>query len=158
PDSAGQRKTIRVLDVVTGQEKYKGSYDAGVRTATLEPNMVVVVEPPDRLQMACNALFATFGVPAVEAASAGRVEVIDVRTGKKQAELATPEVIQPTKLFAIDDGSQLFVFISGESRQQPSRPIGPDYPVIEGQVYAFDRATGAASWPEPAVVSHRGAV
>jgi hypothetical protein len=107
--------------------------------------------------MARNATFAALGIPVADAASTGRIEVIDVRTGKKRVEMATPSVVQPTKVFAMEDDDQLFVFACGESRQQPSRPIGPDYPVIDGQVYAFDRVTGEASWPGPAVVAHRGA-
>ena len=158
PGSQGRRKTIRVLDVVSGAEKYKEEYNSGVRTATMEPDSIAVVEPPDRLRVARNAAFAAFGLPQVEASLPGRIQVIDVQTGKLKVDEATTNVIQPSKVYALEDDEQMFLYVSGENRQQPSRPIGPDYSVVDGQVYAFDRQTGQPSWQGPATIAHRGAV
>jgi hypothetical protein len=46
--------------------------------------------------------------------------------------------------------------VNAEVRQQPSRPIGLDFPLVDGQVYAFDLETGRATWPGPATVERRG--
>jgi outer membrane protein assembly factor BamB len=158
PGSQGRRKTIRVLDVVSGAEKYVGEYKSGVRTTTMEPNSIAVVEPPDRLQMARNATFAAFHLPLAESISSGRIQVIDVRTGKLRVDQTTMDVVQPSKLYALEDDKQVFLFVNGEARQQAYRPIGPDYPIVDGQVYAFDRESGQPAWPGPATIAHRGAV
>jgi outer membrane protein assembly factor BamB len=156
PGSQGRRKTIRVLDVVSGAEKYVGEYNLGVRTATIEPSSIAVVEPPDRLRLAKNATFAAFHLPFIEAVSPGRIQVIDVRSGRSRVDETTLDVVQPNKLCAIEDDKQVFLFVSGEARQQTFRPIGPDYPIVDGQVYAFDGESGQPSWPGPARISHRG--
>ncbi|HMO87451.1 MAG TPA: hypothetical protein PKC18_21270, partial [Lacipirellulaceae bacterium] len=82
--------------------------------------------------------------------------MIDVRTGNVRIEHPLVGATLPKAIHALEAGGQLYLVVNGEIRQQPSRPIGVDYPLVDGQVYAFDMTTGEAMWPGPAVVSRRG--
>jgi hypothetical protein len=54
-------------------------------------------------------------------------------------------------------GDQLFLCVNGAVRERTSLPIGlPDYPLVDGQVYAFDLRDGHSMWPVPAVIEQRG--
>jgi hypothetical protein len=65
-------------------------------------------------------------------------------------------MVLPNKLVAFDAGQQLFLTLSTESRRPQSAAIGFDYPIVEGQLYAFDLQTGKPTWPGPATIAHRG--
>jgi hypothetical protein len=59
-------------------------------------------------------------------------------------------------VYAVKFGDQLFLCVNSDARQQTSRPIGLDYPLVNGQAYAFDLRDGSPMWPGPAVIEQRG--
>ena len=130
------RKSLRIVDAVSGQKVFEADYDPAVRMATLEPNAVAVVEP------------------------GGKFQLIDVRKGDALIEQSLELAAAPRTISAFKAGEQLFVGVSGPARQQSSRPIGLDYrldyPLVDGQVFAFDLRDGRMIWPGPAVVEQRG--
>jgi outer membrane protein assembly factor BamB len=164
PNSQGRRKTLRIVDVVSGAEKYVAEYDSSTRIATIEPNAIALVEPPDRFQAATNAALAAFGVPVAVDTLAGKIQVVDVRTGKLIIDQSAKRIGQPNKMYALKAGQQLFLTVSDETRRPQDEARRPqsatiglfDYPIVNGQLYAFDLPTGQPSWPEPATIAHRG--
>jgi hypothetical protein len=110
----------------------EAAFDAGVRMTTLEPNFLAIIEP------------------------AGKFQLIDVRTAVKRIEEQLSLSAAPRTISTYRAGDQLFVCISGPARQQSSRPIGLDYPLVDGQVYAFDLRDGRMMWPGPALIDSRG--
>ncbi len=130
------RKTLRIVDAVSGDKVFEAEYDPAVRMATLEPNAIAVVEP------------------------AGKFQLIDVRTGDTLVDQSLKLAAAPRTISAFKAGEQLFVGVSGPARQQSSRPVGLDYrldyPLVDGQVFAFDLRDGRMIWPGPAVVEQRG--
>jgi outer membrane protein assembly factor BamB len=156
PGSQGRRKTIRIVDVVSGKETFLAEYDSALRTATIEPGIIAIVEPPDRVQMLLSAALASLRLPIALDLPPGRIQAIDVRTGQLIIEQSANGMIQPTKLIAFEAGQQLFLTLSVEFRRPQSAAIGFDYPIVDGQVYSFNLRTGQPSWPEPAKISHRG--
>jgi outer membrane protein assembly factor BamB len=127
-----RRLTIRVVDVSTGEELLLAECDAESRLTVIEPQTIVVVEP------------------------SGKYQSIDVRAGNVLLDGQLAGMARPQLVYAVPSGDQLFLAIDAHSRQQQHQPIGPDYPVFDGQVYALDSRTGAALWPAPAVIKHRG--
>jgi len=67
-----------------------------------------------------------------------------------------PAVAVPKNIYTMTCGDQLFVLVNGETSQQATNSIGADYPLVAGQVYAFDLASGEMSWPGPAIIGRRG--
>jgi hypothetical protein len=145
-----------VVDAVSGEKLFEADYGPLVRMTTLEPNLVAVVEPPDRQALARFVASDLLGIPTTVKMPEGRFQLIDVRTGRPRVDQPLPAVALPRSIHVLECGSQLFLFVNGEMRQQPSRPIGPDYPLVDGQVYAFDLERGRPMWPGPAVVQRRG--
>ncbi|HMO87452.1 MAG TPA: hypothetical protein PKC18_21275, partial [Lacipirellulaceae bacterium] len=52
PASKDAKKVLRIVDVVSGEELFVAKYNDTVRMTTLEPNLVAVVEAPDRAALA----------------------------------------------------------------------------------------------------------
>jgi hypothetical protein len=126
------RKTLRVVDVVSGEKLFEADYDPSVRMTTLEPDAVAIVEPK------------------------GRFQLVNVRTGDSLIDESLPLHAAPRAISAMRSGTQLLVCINGPTEQLLSRPIGVDYPLVDGQVYAFDLRDGRMMWPGPAVIEQRG--
>jgi hypothetical protein len=156
PNHQGRRKTLRIVDVVSGAEKYVAEYDSGLQIASIEPNAIALVEPPDRFQLARNAMLTALRVPIVVDNPLTKIQVVDVRTGQLIVDQTAKGMIQFNKLYAFAAGQQLFLAISAEGRRPQSATIGADYPIIDGQLFSFDLRTGEPSWPGPATISHRG--
>jgi outer membrane protein assembly factor BamB len=126
------RKTLRILDAVSGKKLFEADYDPGVRMSTLEPNYIAVVEP------------------------SGAFELIDVRSMDKPIATKLRLRAAPRSITLFRSGNQLFLCVSGPARLQSSRPIGIDYPLVDGEVFAFDLRDGRMIWPGAAVIDSRG--
>lgn len=126
------RKSIRIIDAVSGEKRFEDNYDPAACTTTLEPDIVAVVEP------------------------SGKFQLLNVRTGIKQLEEKLPLLARPKSVTALRSGDQLFLCVNGPPSQRLSRPIGPDYPIVAGQVFAFDLRDGRPLWPGPATIDQRG--
>jgi outer membrane protein assembly factor BamB len=127
------RKVLRVIDGVTGDKLFETDFDASVRMTTIEPNSVVAVEAD------------------------GTFQLIDVATGGLRIEHKLPLTAAPREVLTLTSGDQLFVAINGPTRSSNSRFIHPaDFPLIDGQVFAFDLRDGKPLWPGPALVEQRG--
>jgi hypothetical protein len=123
---------------------------------TMEPEGVVVVQPPDNSQLAELVAWSLLHVPVVGTLPEGRFQLINVRTGRPQIDQPLPAVAVPKSIYALESDNELFLLVNGQMRQQPSQPIGLDYPLVDGQVYAFDRRDGRMIWPRPAIIQRRG--
>jgi outer membrane protein assembly factor BamB len=126
------KKTLRMIDAVSGERLFEADLDPAACTTTLEPEIVAVVEP------------------------SGKFQLLNVRSGSKIIEEKLPLAVPPKSLTALKSGDQLFLCVSGQSRPVLTRPIGPDYPVVAGQVFAFDLQDGRPLWPGPATIEQRG--
>ena len=100
---------------------------------TIEPDSIVVVEP------------------------SGKFQLIDVPTGGIRIEQSLSLTAAPKSIYTLVSDDQLFVCFGGALRRQASLSIGiADYPLVDGQVYAFDLRDGRPLWPGPAIVEQRG--
>lgn len=131
-DDSGSHKTLRIVDGVSGEQLFEANYESATRLTTLEPNLVAVVEP------------------------SGKFELIDVVSTERLIDRKLALSSAPRTISLFRAGDELFVGLSGASRQQSSRPIGLDYPLVDGQVFAFDLRDGEPLWPGPAVIDSRG--
>jgi outer membrane protein assembly factor BamB/tetratricopeptide (TPR) repeat protein len=131
----GPKKTLRIVDVWSGETLFESDYHASARFAVVEPHLLVVVRPGREIEFQC----------------------IDARTGNVLIDQPIHQVDfnKPGKIHALVSQDDLFLLIDTEALQQ-NRPIGTDYPVVTGQVYAFDLQSGEPLWPGPAYVRHRG--
>lgn len=125
-------KTLRIVDAVSGETRFETTYNPAVRMTTLEPNLIAVVEP------------------------SGKLELIDVDTAEPVIQEDLSIASAPRSLALYRAGDQLFLGINSAARQQSSRPIGLDYPLVDGEVFAFDLNSGRPLWPGPAVIESRG--
>jgi outer membrane protein assembly factor BamB len=131
-DSQRPRKALRIVDAVSDDKLFEADYDPAVRMTTLEPNYIAVVEP------------------------GGRFLLIDVCSGDPLIDETLPLSAPPRSIVTFRSGDQLFLGVNGPARQQSSRLIGLDYPLVDGQVFAFDLRDGRTMWPGPAVIDARG--
>ena len=125
-DSQQPRKTLRIVDAVSGEKLFEADFDPAVRMTTLEPSYIAVVEP------------------------GGKFLLIDVRSGDRLIDQTLPISAAPSSILTLRTGDQLFLGVNGPARQQLSRPIGLDCPLLDGQVFAFDLRDGRMMWPGPA--------
>ena len=126
------RKTLRIVDGVSGKTRFEAEYATGMRVATVEPNFVAVVDPGGKLQW------------------------IDALAGEVVVDESLPLDSPPNSLSVYHAGDWLYVCVNGGTRQLTSRPIGPDYPLVDGQVFAFDLRDGKMTWPGAARIAQRG--
>jgi outer membrane protein assembly factor BamB len=152
----GPRKTFRITDTVSDETLFNADYAASVRMATIEPNLIAIVEPPSHLPTAVNLTLAAFLLPLLDNTDEGRFQLVDVATGRLLVDQPLRVTPNLRSIEVLRSGNGLFLMMVGQSRQQPSRYIGLDYPLVNGFVYAFDLATGRPTWPGPAFVEHRG--
>jgi hypothetical protein len=127
--------SIRVSDLFSGDVLYEGDFPDSSRVSVIEPNAIAVYDP------------------------AGKFRVIDARSGKvtMQHDLEPLAEVEGISTMQADD--KLFLMIS-EQPSQEFKPLvqQPDFPIINGFVYAFSRQTGKPVWPSPAVVRNRGII
>jgi hypothetical protein len=85
--------------------------------------------------------------------------MIDVRTGAVTIEHDLEPLADVDSISTLKSDDKLFLMISDQPDQQ-HKPIAqqPDFPMVDGLVYAFGLATGEPVWPAPAVVRNRGVV
>ncbi len=127
------QKTLRILDAVSGATLLESNFEPSVRMTTLEPGIVAAVD------------------------ASGSFHVIDVRAAKLLLDEQLALSAVPRAIAAMKSGDQLFVGISGPARQLLSRPINEaEYPLIDGQLFAFDLREGKTAWPGPALIEQRG--
>lgn len=131
----GPYTSLRVTDVWSGQTLFESKYHAMTGVDVIEPNLVLVAYPGQEARFQC----------------------IDARTGKVLVEqqIDPIDANKPERIHALVSQDTLYLLIDSEALQQ-HRPIGTDYPVVTGDVYAFDLKTGKPLWPGPAFVRHRG--
>ncbi len=127
--------TIRLSDIYSGKVLYEHEFPISSRVCVVEPDTIAIYEPT------------------------GHFQLIDARN----AEIRVDEQLEPLadvqNLYAMPSGERLFVMISAQPNQQfKSLVQQSDFPLVNGLVYAFDRTTGKAIWPAPAVVRNRGIV
>jgi len=125
-------KTLRIVDGVTGEKLFESEYDASARLTTLEPNLLAIVEPD------------------------GQFDLIDLRSTARLIDRKLPINSAPRSLTVFRAGDWLFLGLNFGTRQLSSRPIGLDYPLVDGQIFAFDLRGGEPLWPEAAVIASRG--
>lgn len=137
--SNSNRKTgesvVTVTDIWSQEVLYQGEFPATARYSVVEPNLIAVFEP------------------------AGDFHLIDTETGKAIVDEKLEPAGDLQSIQALKFGDELYLFVSSQVAQQ-FKAIGPqfEYPVINGQVYAFNLKTGKPLWPTPAVVRNRGLV
>ncbi len=124
---------LSVTDVWTNKELFLAEYGIDARMANVEPHAVAVYE------------------------TSGKFQLIDVRTGKLIVNQQLEPLAKLRSIETLSSGDQLFVMVSSQVLQQEHIPVlRPDYPIVNGLVYAFDKNTGEPLWPAPAVIRDRG--
>jgi hypothetical protein len=127
--------SIRTSDLLSGDVLYEHEFPISSRVAVMEPNAIAVYEPT------------------------GKIRVVDARSGDVTLEHELEPLADVDAISTMKTDDKLFLMISGQADQQ-FKPLSqqPDFPIIDGFVYAFDNATGKPLWPAPAVVRNRGVV
>lgn len=124
---------LRVTDIWAKKELFSAEYVIDARLASVEPTAVAIYEP------------------------SGKFQLLDVGTGKLIIDQQLAPLPKPRSIETLLSGNQLFVMISNQGPQQEHLPVlRPDYPIVNGLVYAFDKNSGEPLWPSPAVVRDRG--
>jgi hypothetical protein len=127
----GPRAVVRVIDLWSEETLFERECNTASRFAVVEPELLLVMEPT------------------------GQLRGLDTRTGKVVLDQRLESVEQLGRIYALRSQDELIVVI-GTDAPERHRPIGPDYPLVTGQVYAFDLERNEALWPGPAIVEHRG--
>lgn len=128
---SGPRAVVRILDLWTDETLYEEECNTAARFTVVEPQLLLVVEP------------------------SGKLRCLDTRFGKVLLDQQLDPTKQLGRIQAMRSQDELIVVIDTDAPEK-HRPIGPDYPLVTGQVYVFDLLTNQPLWPGPAVVSHRG--
>jgi hypothetical protein len=123
---------LRITDATSDRVIFEDEYDDQAKMSVVEPQAVAVFEP------------------------SGRFQLVDVRTGDLRIDQQLEAVSEPQSIQTLLAGDELFLMINTRSLVQQHRPIAPvDFPMINGQVYAFSLASGEPLWPGPALVRNR---
>jgi hypothetical protein len=124
---------LRITDIWSGEVLYEAEHPRASRISIVEPSAIALYEP------------------------SGRFLLLDARSGVAVVDQQLEAVKDAQSIHTLQAGSELFLLISSPPAQQ-YRPLAqqPDFPLINGLVYAFDRKSGEALWPAPAVVRNRG--
>ncbi|HWL73944.1 MAG TPA: hypothetical protein VNQ74_08745, partial [Burkholderiaceae bacterium] len=127
---------IRVTDIFSGDVLFDREFSLSSRISVVEPDSIVVMEP------------------------SGQFLLIDARDGSIKIEKQLAPMEDMTSLSTMVAGNKLFVFVGAKSNEQQFKPLiqQPDYPMLNGLAYAFDRTTSEPLWPGPAVLRNRGLV
>jgi hypothetical protein len=126
---------VTITDIWSGKSIYQAELPVTSQVSVVEPNQIAIYEP------------------------SGAFHLIDVATGDalldKQLESAND--LQAIQTLRFDD--KFYLFVSGPAQPQ-IRPLGQptDFPINNGQVYAFDLKTKESLWPGPATVRNRGII
>lgn len=128
-----RRLSVQITDVFSGETLYAGEFPIASRVAVLEPHLIGIYDPSGKFQM------------------------IDVRNGEVTIDEQLEAMSDVQGITVMQSGDRLFLMVSAQANQQ-YKPLvqQPDFPMVNGLVYAFDRATGRLAWPAPAVVRNRG--
>jgi hypothetical protein len=126
---------IRVSDINSQELLFDEKFALASRVTVIEPGAIAVFEPT------------------------GRFMLIDVRNGQVKIDQQLRPVADANGIYAMPSGDRLFLFI-GSAPNQQYKPLvqQPDFPLVNGLVYAFDMNSGETIWTEPAVVRNRGVV
>jgi tetratricopeptide (TPR) repeat protein/outer membrane protein assembly factor BamB len=126
---------LRISDIWSQDVLYEAEHPRATRTAVVEPNYIAIYEPT------------------------GRFQLIDVRSGKSAIDEQLEAMPDVLNIYTMQSGDELYLLISNPPQQQ-FRPLvqQPDYPLVNGLVYAFNMTTGEPQWPGPALVRSRGIV
>jgi hypothetical protein len=132
--SRGEQRPLKltVIDATTSETLVDVNCEFGSRMTAVEPNLVIVYQP------------------------SGKLQVVDVARGKLLVDQAVDAAAGARDVYALRSRDDLFVAVSGSVRTDRNQIIGRDYPLVNGQVYAFHLASGKPLWPSAAVVRNRG--
>jgi hypothetical protein len=135
PERENRRLLIRVSDLHSGVELYRYEFPTTSRVSVMEPDAVAVYEPT------------------------GKFHMIDARTGKVRMEHDLEPLADVDAISTLRTADKLFLTVSKQV-DQLYKPLAqqPDFPMVDGFVYAFDLASGKSLWPSPAVLRNRGLV
>jgi outer membrane protein assembly factor BamB len=127
--------SIRISDIFSGETLYEHEFPIASRVAVLEPHSIAVFEPT------------------------GKFRLIDARNGDVVIDEQLDPVADLQNIYVMGARDKLFLMVSGQVNQQ-YKPLvqQPDFPMINGLIYAFSSETGKPLWPAPAVVRNRGIV
>jgi hypothetical protein len=127
--------SIRVGDLLSGDELYAHDFPIASRVSVMEPDTIAIYEPT------------------------GKFRLLDVRTGRIAMEQDLEPLADVDSISTMKSGDTLFLLVSEQADQQ-YKPLTqqPDFPMIDGYVYAFNTSAGKPVWPAPAVVRNRGVV
>jgi hypothetical protein len=122
-----------VTDVESQRVLFEAEYDDKAQMSVVEPQAVAVYEP------------------------SGRFQLVDVRTGRVRIDEQLQAVADLQNIRTLVSGNELFLMVSAPSLSKDNQPIAqPDYPLVNGLVYAFSLESGTPLWPGPALVRNRG--
>jgi hypothetical protein len=127
---------LNVVDLWSQKKLFDAEFPNTSRISIVEPHSVAVCQP------------------------SGKFQLIDVRTGRPSIDQQLESVPDLQSVQTLRCGDTLFVVIGVQvTRQQQHKPIGQfDYPIVSGQVYAFNLNDGKLQWPGPATIRNRGVV
>ena len=128
-----RKMSLRVTDVEAQSVLFEAEYDDQAQMSVVEPQAVAVCEP------------------------SGRFQLVDVRTGRVRIDEQLQAVADLQNIRTLVSGNELFLMVSAPSLSKENQPIAqPDYPLVNGLVYAFSLESGTPLWPGPALVRNRG--
>jgi hypothetical protein len=125
---------VSVIDVMSQESLCKLELPSTARISVIEPNCIAAFDP------------------------SGRFCVVDVQNGRILIDEKLDAAPEMQAFYTMRSGDDIFVFVTGSFQSQftPVNRQQPDYPVINGPVYAFSLKSGKQLWPGPAVVRNRG--
>lgn len=132
-DGPERRLVVRIVDVFSEQTVFERRYDSGTRLSVIEPRYIGVYDPTGTFQL-INA------------------ESGDVLINQSVAASPRSHNLETTMA-----GDAVFAFINDQPPHTHHRPVGADFPIVNGHVYAFSLSSGEPLWPGAAVVRNRGA-
>jgi len=136
-NSDGPQQTMRLVDPWDQRVVWEHSFANGSKADLISQDAVGVLEPD------------------------GKFSLVTLPDGK----LLVHEQLEPEKglvnIHLLRTGSQYLLITHTAPRPEPAAgvqlvPNALSFPLVNGRVYSFDRASGKKSWPAPAVVSQYG--
>lgn len=123
----GPGSLLRAIDPLTGGEIWKAEMPSGTQFTSLGPEQLIALK------------------------SDGRIEVLDLVTGKQQAlgQVDAADLKNRAETYAFQDDQRIYVLVNHPRRPQQFS-FGEEISTLpaNGVLAAFDRATGAPLWKE----------
>jgi outer membrane protein assembly factor BamB len=129
------RPTITLTDIAAGERLSTHRYGTATRYQIDEPDAIAVVDP------------------------AGRFHRIDVVTGQLNVDQPIEPEPKLKQFFLIRDSSRLFLATGRVVARGPESRVTvseASYPLVTGNVYAFDAQSGSPIWAAPTEIQQQG--